>query len=160
MSRLTVTLLLLLLLITAGARTQNTMRRGLRPLSPEREAAGQHFRVNAAPSDSAIVLRGYDKARASARETFFVTNNCGEPIEGLCVTITYKDMENRMLHRRQERVYQHVPAGETRCAGIPTWDRQNNFYYHLSRKGSRSAASAYRVAIRVDSIITLNTTDE
>lgn len=102
----------------------------------------------------ALDVRGYDKPLRSARETFFVINNDSvRNVEAMWVTITYFDMENRMLHRRSERVAEPVPAAETRRVSLRSWDMQRAFYYHLSEPPARSAGTPYRVAVAVDSVL-------
>lgn len=100
-------------------------------------------------------LSGYDKPLRSTSETVFVTNNSDIDIIGLELTTEYYDMQGRMLHKQTRRIAIDLPAGETRKVDYPTWDRQQAFYFHTSKRG-RSAGTPYNVRQSVARIFALH----
>lgn len=160
MKRLPLILAALLLgaALTTGGRNTRTTRSGLHriPEPVEADTAAAVATVESAvivrPDSTRLKIRGYDKPLRSRRESFFVVNTdtCG--FDTLYLTLTYYDSAGRMLHRRSVAVRADVPAGETRNVGIPSWDRQYAFYYYLSPRPARAAATPYRVTVSVDSV--------
>lgn len=160
MKRLPLILALLCLgtALTAGGRNTRTTRSGLHriPDPSPADTAEAVATVESAeivrPDSTRLKIRGYDKPLRSRRESFFVVNTdtCG--FDTLYLTLTYYDNAGRMLHRRSVAVGADVPAGETRNVGIPSWDRQYAFYYYLSPRPTRAAATPYRVTVSVDSV--------
>lgn len=161
MNRLLSVIVLCALVTGVMARTTNTTRRNLQRHEAAATApATPPVLVARAACSTEVVISGYDKTRRANGESFFVSNNSGAPFEGLHITVTYIDMDGRMLHRRSEKIAANVPAAQTRQLTIPTWDRQHSFYYHLSRHSSRNPGTPYRVTINVDSIFTLCSANE
>lgn len=151
----TATILAIALLAAATATARRTTRPHLRPM-PETPAAADSvpsFRI--LPGDSvALELRGYDKPLRSSRECFFAINaDSIYSVESIYLTITYYDMDERMLHRRAVHIQQEVPAGQTRQLSIPSWDRQHSFYYYRSETPRRASGTPYRVTISTDSLV-------
>lgn len=97
------------------------------------------------PVDS-IVFSGYDKPAAASKEAFLVTNNTDVTLLETTVSVTYKDMEDRMLHKRSSTIKCNIPPGETRKLEIPTWDSQMSYYYFRSAEPRRTA-TPYKVDI-------------
>lgn len=161
MKRLTLILAALCLVASpaAGRRNTRTTRSGLHRIA---EPAPADTAVELVPTvESAVIvrpdstrlkIRGYDKPLRSRRESFFVVNTdtCG--FDTLYLTLTYYDSAGRMLHRRSVAVGADIPAGETRNVGIPSWDSQYAFYYYLSPRPARAAATPYRVTVSADSV--------
>lgn len=146
---------ILLACLSTGAGAQRTTRPRLRvaaPSEPEPECIVRPDSLVSADS-VAISFRGYDKPLRSHRESFFAMNgDSTETIAGFSVTITYYDTAGRMLHRRSANIVQDIPPGETRRVDIPSWDRNNVYYYYLSTRPTRSAASPYKITLRADSV--------
>lgn len=97
------------------------------------------------PVDS-VVFSGYDKPAAATKEAFLVTNKTDVTLCGITVSITYKDMKDRMLHKRSSTIKCSIPPGETRKLEIPTWDSQMSYYYFRSAEPKRTA-TPYKVEI-------------
>lgn len=95
-----------------------------------------------------ISLSGYDKTREANRESLFISNKGPYTLTSLTLLITYTATDGRLYHRRTETVKCHIPAGETRLIDFRSWDRQHSFYYHRSRKPTRTTATPYEVSIR------------
>lgn len=132
-------------------RKQSTMSRGLKPATtvaatPENGAwtdTVEDVRLKA------LGLSGYDKPINATRETFFVSNRTDSTIVSLTITLTYTDMSGRLLHKATHTVSCDIPAGETRSAWVPAWDRQHSFYYHKSTVPRRSS-TPYDVTYIID----------
>lgn len=142
--------------VQAAARRQQT---GPQRLSVPAEAAVQApvaavYDTVACPK-GAIVCSGYDKPNSATRETFFVSNRTADSlaVEGMVLTFDYSDMQGRRLHSRCYTLRLHLPAGETRAASMPTWDRNRAFHYFRSEAPRRRRSSPYKVSVRVDSLI-------
>lgn len=85
-----------------------------------------------------IRFAGFEKNASSTVESFFVTNNSNVAIRRMSVRITYRDLEGRMLHRREEDLDVELPQAETRRVSLKSFDTQKNLYYYRSnppRKG-------------------------
>lgn len=93
-----------------------------------------------------IIFAGYDKQATSSRETFHIINNSPFTLRKIEITIIYKDMQGRMLHKRNATFSCYILSGETRKTDIKTWDNQNSFYYYLSNP-PRRVATPYQVEI-------------
>lgn len=93
-----------------------------------------------------VIFAGYDKGVSASKEAFHLVNRTDATLTGFSITITYLDMQGRMLHKRDVNWRCNVPAKETRLIEIPTWDRQKSYYYHLGKE-PRSLATPYDVAI-------------
>lgn len=93
---------------------------------------------------SQITFSGFDKPQQSNRETFFITNNTDRTMTGVVLYIEYLTPDGRQLNKSFYRLSCNIPAGETRIAEIPTWDKQNSFYYEKSKK-SRSGGTPFTV---------------
>lgn len=122
--------------------------------TPEKEVHGRRNpdavrqidpRILSAERDS-IRFAGFDKNASSDVETFFISNNASFHIAWVKVRITYRDMDDRMLHRRDEYINVNIPRNETRMASLKAFDRQNNLYYYKSRP-PRSGGMPFRVEI-------------
>lgn len=142
--------------VPAAARRQQT---GPQRLSVPAQAAVQApvaavYDTVACPP-GAIVCSGYDKPNSATRETFFVSNHTADSldVEGIILTFDYSDMKGRRLHSRRYTLRLHLPAGETRAADVPTWDRNRAFHYFRSEAPLRRRSSPYKVSVRVDSLI-------
>lgn len=106
-----------------------------------------------AVDSGAVVIAGFEKGLRAVRESMFVTNRSGRDISAIWLTITYKDMDDRMLHKASHTVEIDIPAGETRMVEVPTFDRQNLFYYHLSPLPPRAKhATPFKVWAEVEKV--------
>lgn len=105
-------------------------------------------------TDTALIVSGFEKTLRATRESMFVTNRSGAPVAGFTLEITYRDLHGRMLHRAVRTVGSIIPDGETRRVDIPTFDRQNLFYYRLTEPPQRaSQATPFDVTIKVLNLI-------
>lgn len=138
---------------SALAPVQRTSRGRLRPApAPKTETPAPFDTLRSGCAD-AVVLTGYDKPLASAREALFVTNRLASPLVRVYLTITYLDERRRTLHARSVAVTADVPPGETRRIEFPTWDTQHTFYYRHGRVPSAQRVTPYDVSCTVDSLI-------
>lgn len=99
-----------------------------------------------------ISIAGFDKPLRSTRETFFVVNNSSVTIAWIDFEITYRDMEGRMLHRRDEHVDIDLPQGETRMVAVKSFDLQKSLYYHRSATPKNGAGIPFMVEIAIKGI--------
>ncbi len=148
----------ILILATAGAdiasaRRRNSINTRLKTdKTLTQEAVAEPFDSISATADS-VRFYGYEKTLRSTRETMFVSNLCrSRSISALIFTITYTDTKGRQLHRRRVEHRTDIPAGETRRIDIPSWDRQQTFYYTGSPR-PRTAAIPYDVTITPDTLL-------
>ena len=100
-----------------------------------------------------VRLSGFDKPLRSRKETFFATNILTDTVESMAITLTYLDALGRQFHRTHVHVPGPIPPGQTLNRAIPTWDRQQSFYYIHSETPSRSIQAApFDVKITIDTI--------
>lgn len=100
-----------------------------------------------------IGLYGYDKPQKANKETFFLKNGTSFSIGKAMVEIEYLDMQSRQLHVRRYEVDIEIPPGQTRKIDIPTWDRQQSFYYYLSAKPKKVSATPYKIKASVVAVM-------
>lgn len=157
------TRLALTLLIAAIATFQVSARKvkGARgKVNPPAEVASPHVSVydtiRGISTNDYVTFAGYDKTVRATKESVFATNRTSRPIVAVMFTIAYYDMSGRMLHKATHRTDIEIPANETRRIDIATWDRQQSFVFHRSKRPTRSAATPYDVKISCDTIITID----
>jgi hypothetical protein len=138
----------LLLPLAASPRRQRTTRRPLDNAATTPATLLDTIAI----APTAVKLAGYDKPMNARAETVFATNTTADDITAMRLTLRYTDLSGRQLHRRSLWIRTDIPAGETRLLSWPTWDRQQSFYYRLSRK-PRAQSTPYDVEARVDSLI-------
>ncbi len=146
-------LILLMLATTAVARNPHhpsptrAERKAVPRTSPPAVVVSDTVRGTTADS---VVVAGFEKAQKSSRESMMVTNGTGSAFSSVCLEITYKDMQGRMLHKAVHDVAEIIPAGETRMVSVPSFDRQNLFYYRLSPMQPRARqATPFDVEVKV-----------
>ena len=100
-----------------------------------------------------IEISGYDKPLNSNKETFFVSNRGEATIVSIGITLNYFDSQERQLHKTTKTIHCSIPPGETRLLSIPSWDKQNSFYYHRSAQPRRQA-TPYSVTHSIDFVVT------
>lgn len=102
-----------------------------------------------------IVLSGYDKPNQATREAFFVTNRHADSltVAELNITLTYSDLQGRMLHQATRSIKCHIPAGATRRVEIPSWDRNCSFHYFRSPAPKRRPSTPYRVTSSINYLL-------
>ena len=100
-----------------------------------------------------IEISGYDKPLNSNKETFFVSNRGEATIVSIGITLNYFDSQERQLHKTTKTINCSIPTGETRLLSIPSWDKQNSFYYHRSAQPRRQA-TPYSVTHSIDFVVT------
>ncbi len=148
---------LLLYAMIAGAMictAQNTMRgRNLKPVPRQTtEATAARSDTITVDSDD-ILFSGYDKTLRSRKESVFVTNHSGHNACSISFEIEYRDMNGRQLHRERRSIDCDLPDGQTRLLVFPAWDKQQVWYYYLSRPARTSAqGTQYKVIIIPESI--------
>lgn len=144
----------LLLLATVGIVCgRRTTRRNLHPIDSTAVGVDTPTYVVLAADSVPLSFKGYDKPLTAGRESFFAVNaDSLHTIDGFVVDITYYDMQGRMLHRRREHIAKTIPAGETRRIVMPSWDTQHTFYYHLSKRPTRTSAVPYSITMTADSV--------
>lgn len=156
--------LLLVLALTAAAppaaaRKERLHLKESTVTTEERQIESQRKRRELVPMDSVdfaesapkFSFAGFDKNASSLKETFYVSNDSQLSIRALDITIIYRDMSGRMLHKRSENIKLSLPAGETRMVTISAFDRQQNLYYHKSRP-PRKGGMPFRVEIFLEAL--------
>lgn len=143
-------LIVLIITLTApAAMAQRTTRRHLKPRITAVTPTDSTTTI--VPGAGDFSINGFDKPMGSTKETFHFTNNLPSTITKVFLTITYLDTARRQLHKASRSFNASLPPGETTLVTLPSFDRQNSFYYHLSRK-PRTQATPFDVVITVDSI--------
>lgn len=102
-----------------------------------------------APTPGTVRITGFEKTIRARKESFLLTNNTADTLQSVCVDIEYRDTRGRQLHRRQVWVAASVPPGQTRRCDIPSWDRQQTYYYRIHPRPRRSDAVPFDVSISV-----------
>lgn len=133
-----------------AAQRRNTTAKHLKPLHEAKTIATEADTLVCSPGD--LVFSGYDKTLRANKETFFVSNHTSTDIFKIIFRIEYFDMQGRQLHLRRCERNVEIPAGDTRCIDIPTWDKQGSFYFIGSRR-PRVSGVPYSVKINADTII-------
>lgn len=97
-----------------------------------------------------VIASGFDKPLRATQETLFIINRSSRHITSISFDIEYRDMRDRMLHRTTHTLNVDIPANETRYIKFPTFDKNSQFYYHLSKKPSRTTqATPFKVALNI-----------
>lgn len=91
---------------------------------------------------------GFDKSVNSSKESFFVTNPHSDSLKEFTVEITYRNMEGKMLHKREVTEKITIPSNETRRIDITSWDIQHQFYYHRTMPTPKRTATPFKVHFR------------
>ena len=155
MKRISLFLAFAVALVGPILSAQRTTRANLRPAQSGavESAATPAPYVLVSPGVETLRVTGYDKPLRSRRETFFVTNHAESEAVRLALTIEYLDASGRQLHKRSAAVDCEIPAGETRNLSLPSWDKQQSFYYTHSTVPTRTEqATPYDVRISVDTL--------
>lgn len=97
-------------------------------------------------------ISGYDKPLRSRYETALFTNQGPKSVEQASLRLVYKDMKGRMLHSCRVRVDVGIEPGETGQIKWRSWDVQQTYYYHRSRRPRLSTAVPYSVECEIDTI--------
>lgn len=144
-------LMVVCFLASAAIEAQRTSRRPLK-VTPE-PMTGQPTDTLVGMASDSVVLAGFDKPLRSRKETFFVTNNSSRTIEEMALTLNYFDSKGLQLHHRHLRLKRFIEPGSTVNVQIPTWDRQQSFYYVRSEVPKRvEQATPFDVRIAVDTV--------
>lgn len=129
---------------TASARRSHSAASGIAP-----------FDTIFSPAADSVAAAGFEKTLRSTSESIFITNASARDIVSLSLSITYTDMQGRMLHKATHAVAppEGIPAGQTRMVSFPSFDRQSLFYYHLSPLPKRAVrATPFKVKVTVNYI--------
>ncbi|MBD5191833.1 MAG: hypothetical protein HDS88_02980 [Bacteroidales bacterium] len=143
-------LLFIIAVIAPLSAAQRTTRTHLRPKQHQKTDTlpGQ---VHIIPDTADFTIAGFNKPLNSLRETFHFSNHLGRTVTELFITVNYYDTSERQLHRQSRHIRWQIPPGETSLISYPSFDRQQSFYYHLSRQ-PRVKATPFLVTISVDSL--------
>lgn len=142
--------LLLLIAVLLSLAASGAVRKTTRPrlkVSPEVVDVNRVAMSDTIAVDSTLLVHsGYDKPLRSTVETMFITSRLDSAtVTAVEIAIRYLDMKGRQLHERRQWVDVTIPPGETRLVTLPTWDRQQSFYYHRSRRPRYATATPYTV---------------
>ncbi len=156
------TILLILLATVLSAATQKSSTRTparLRPLAAAPSAESDSCLTDTlipaiAPAEPIPVkFYGYDKKLRSTKETFFISNTDSfATVTRACLTLEYFDAQGRLLHTRRRGINLDLKPGKTEMVDIPSWDRQQSFYYRGSQR-PRVSAVPYDIRISVDTLL-------
>lgn len=151
-------LLLLVLSVCVAGNARTPFTKPVRPprVQPSGDAAQvAPFDTVWQPAPSEIRVAGYEKTLRSTRESMYISNSTDAPVAGLGLEVTYYDTDGRMLHRASHDITADIPGGETRLVDIPSFDRQNLYYYYLSPVPPRaSRATPFKTSVEVKYILT------
>lgn len=86
-----------------------------------------------------IKFYGFDKTVSSSMESFFISNSTDYTIKKITLEITYRDLQDRQLHKRAVSFDCEISSGQTQRQDIKSWDSQKSFYYYKSAKPRRQA---------------------
>lgn len=92
-----------------------------------------------------ISFSGFDKPKASAAETFFITNHTDRLLSGVTLYIDYRTQDGRQLNKRFVKLSCNIPAGETRLASVKSWDTQHSFRYVDSEPSRNDRSTPFTV---------------
>ncbi len=148
-------LVLTLLLLTACVQfthARKTTRRGLK-VNTETVKPPSAVNDTIIADSSAITYSGYDKPLRTVYETMLLTNHLTTPVKAIELHLEYYDLQGRMLHSRKCWIHIAIPSGETRLAKIRSWDTQQSFYYHRSRRPRNATATPYTVRSGITRVI-------
>lgn len=156
-----ITAIALIVICQQPARADNTLRGKRLKTSARTRDALHGIKVSSVtpsdtlrnPSRDSIQATGYDKPLRTNRETILITNSTSRPLTGIGLTITYTDMQHRQLHQRTDTLKAMIPAGETRLLRLATWDTQQSYYYHLSRRPRTADVTPYTITCHIDFIL-------
>lgn len=156
---LTFLLLLSTMISMAEPRKERLRLKETATTTDERQFDEERRRKSFIPLDSAefaessplVTFAGFDKNASSGTETFLISNHSAITIRALRLTIIYRDMSGRMLHKRTETFKETIPPDETRLVSIPAIDRQKNLYCHKS-KPPRKGGMPFEVEIILESL--------
>lgn len=143
------------------ARADNTLRGKRLTLSTSSRDAIAGIKVSPItspdtlrhPSRDSIQASGYDKPLRTNRETLLITNATSRPLTGLALTLTYTDLQGRQLHQRTDTLHTDIPSGHTRMLRLATWDTQQSYYYHRSRRPRTANVTPYDITCHIDFIL-------
>ncbi len=97
-------------------------------------------------------ISGYDKPLRSNYETALFSNMTDRRVEQASISMIYRDSKGRMLHSCKLRVNVWVEPGETGQIKWRSWDVQQAYYYHRSRRPRLSAGTSYDAECRIDTL--------
>ncbi|MBP3738116.1 MAG: hypothetical protein J6I72_03595 [Muribaculaceae bacterium] len=149
-----VILLLTLLMATMVTARTKTTQAGLRTAHilvepiPATVADSTATSATASVDQNLITLRGFNKRKGDARESFLITNNASHRISNPRITLRYSTLDGGMIHERTVTVPIALNPGETRMAEVKTFDVQHTFYYYAG-PAPRKNATPFKVAFRL-----------
>lgn len=141
--------------MASSPRSVRTTRKGLK--ADKSEYRDRAVRVSTAVDTLTGVeakgrISGYEKPLRSNYETALFTNRHERHVEQASLHLVYSDMKGRMLHSRKQRVNVYIKPGETGQIKWRSWDVQQAYYYHRSRRPRLSTATPYEVECRIDTL--------
>lgn len=144
--------LAVLFLLPLSARKINTKRTNLH-LRQAIEDDSMAEILDTITSDTIPFIRfcGYEKSLRATSETLFIQNLSDSTILRTVFTIRYYDTSDRLIHSRPVSRYVNIPPRETRRIDIPSWDKQQSYFF-LNGPQPRKSATPYTVRISSDSV--------
>lgn len=152
MRQLTLFLTITLLVLASVARTKTTqpnLRTQHIVVEPIAMAAADSLATGQSlPDQTLVTLRGFNKRKSDARESFLITNHATHRMSNPRLTFRYTSMDGGMIHERTVTVPVTLNPGETRLAEVKTFDVQHLFYYYAGPV-PRKTATPFKVAFRL-----------
>jgi len=148
---LILTLIALLTVTTATARTRTTQKQLRAAEIPVDMLAVDDDMLPdslTAVDPTAVSLKGFNKRASDAKESFFVTNNTAHRMSAVRLLMRYTTLGGEMLHQRVITVPVSLKPGETRLVSVKSFDVQRLFYYYAGPK-PRKSATPFKVAFRL-----------
>lgn len=100
----------------------------------------------------AVRFCGYEKKLRSSKETIFIENLTDSTIIKTSFHIDYIDNQGRTIHSRSHVLETvEIPPRQTRRFDIPSWDKQNSYYY-IKGEHPRKSATPYDIIITTDTL--------
>lgn len=109
--------------------------------------------VTAPEADSLLHVYDFAKPLRSRTESMRLTNHGALTLTRAVLTFSYSDAEGRLFHSRTLSLQLDIPAGETRIADIPSFDRQTRYRYLHTPAPKRTPSLAFTVNITPDTLI-------
>lgn len=143
-------IILLTIVLSLSATARNQV---VGPSKLKKAAQTEAMYDTIVPVKGEIVCAGYDKPNRATRETFFITNNRADTLQGLNLTFEYSDLKGRQLHSATHTIKTTIAPCETRSVSVSSWDRNNAFHYYRSSAPKRRASTPYRVSSGVNFLL-------
>lgn len=127
---------IILAVATISAFAQSTRRKGIKASEPQPVLTERVVQPLDTITDPAVISRmvrieAFKKPAASRTESVLITNaSTADTLHAVVADIDYRTLEGKQLNRRTVTFAVDVPPGETRHAGVESWDKQQLFYHY------------------------------